>query len=129
MSSEGGTILVVEDNELVLKLFSDLLEAFGYRTVVTRDGDNAIDLAREHRPELIVMDIQLPTVSGLDVTKWLKEEPDLQHIPVLAVTAFAQRDDERRVRDAGCEGYMSKPIHMMPFIETVQTLIAQAKAA
>ena len=83
----GKTVLIVEDNELNMKLFHDLLEAHGYHTVGTRNGIEALDLARKHRPDLIVMDIQLPEVSGLEVTKWLKDDPELQAIPVVAVTA------------------------------------------
>jgi two-component system, cell cycle response regulator DivK len=85
--------MIVEDNELNMKLFRDLLEAHGYRTVGTRDGFKVPDLARKHRPDLILMDIQLPEVSGLEVTKWLKEDPELQAIPVVAVTAFAMKGD------------------------------------
>ena len=97
------TVLVVEDNELNMKLFHDLLEANGYDIVQTRNGLEAIDLAREHRPDLILMDIQLPEVSGLEVTKWIKEDDDLRAIPVIAVTAFAMKGDEERIRQGGCE--------------------------
>jgi two-component system cell cycle response regulator DivK len=90
------TVMIVEDNELNMKLFHDLLEAHGYRTVSTRDGFKVPDLARKHRPDLILMDIQLPEVSGLEVTNWLKEDPELQAIPVVAVTAFAMKGDEER---------------------------------
>src|SRR5262245_66658670 len=83
------TVLIVEDNELNMKLFHDLLEAHGYSTLGTRNGIEALDLARTHRPDLIVMDIQLPEVSGLEVTKWLKDDPELKRIPVIGVTAFA----------------------------------------
>ena len=98
---KGGmskTVMIVEDNELNMKLFHDLLEAHGYRTVGTRNGIEALDLARKHHPDLILMDIQLPEVSGLEVTKWLKEDPDLKAIPVVAVTAFAMKGDEERIR-------------------------------
>ena len=104
------TVLIVEDNELNMKLFHDLLEAHGYKTVGTRNGIEALDLAREHRPDLILMDIQLPEVSGLEVTKWLKDDADLKRIPVVAVTAFAMKGDEERIREGGCEAYLSKPI-------------------
>lgn len=117
-------VLVVEDNELNMKLFCDLLEAYGYETVKSRDGLGAIDTAREHQPDLIIMDIQLPEVSGLDITRWIKDDDELAHIPVLAVTAFAMRADEQRVREAGCEAYMSKPIQMLPFIEQVTQLMS-----
>src|SRR6516165_6562201 len=101
------TVMIVEDNELNMKLFHDLLEAHGYHTVGTRNGIEALDLARKHRPDLILMDIQLPEVSGLEVTKWLKEDPELKAIPVVAVTAFAMKGDEERIREGGCEAYLS----------------------
>jgi two-component system cell cycle response regulator DivK len=117
------TVLIVEDNELNMKLFNDLLEAFGYQTVKTRDGRKAVDLAREHRPDLIIMDIQLPEISGLKVTQLLKEDQDLAAIPVVAVTAFAMRGDEQRIRAGGCEAYLSKPISVSSFMETVRRFI------
>ena len=114
------TVLIVEDNELNMKLFHDLLEAHGYQIVGTRNGIEALDLARKHRPDLIIMDIQLPEVSGLEVTKWLKDDPELKSIPVVAVTAFAMKGDEERIREGGCEAYLSKPISVGKFIETVR---------
>ncbi|MEJ0097372.1 MAG: response regulator [Bauldia sp.] len=120
------TVLVVEDNELNMKLFHDLLEANGYNIVQTRNGLEAIDLAREHRPDLILMDIQLPEVSGLEVTKWIKEDDDLRSIPVIAVTAFAMKGDEERIRQGGCEAYLSKPISVTKFLDTVKTYIGDA---
>ena len=117
------TVLVVEDNELNMKLFHDLLEGIGYKTVETRNGLEAIDLARKHKPDLILMDIQLPEVSGLEVTKWIKEDDALRHIPVIAVTAFAMKGDEERIRQGGCEAYMSKPISVGRFIETVKAYL------
>ena len=104
------TVLIVEDNELNMKLFHDLLDAHGYRTLQTRNGMEALQLAREQRPDLILMDIQLPEVSGLEVTKWLKDDETLRDIPVIAVTAFAMKGDEERIRQGGCEAYISKPI-------------------
>lgn len=115
-------VLVVEDNELNMKLFCDLLDAFGFQTVESRDGLKAVDLAREHKPDLIIMDIQLPEVSGLDLTRWIKDDTSIKDIPIMAVTAFAMRQDERLVREAGCEAYMSKPIQMGAFIKEVQKL-------
>jgi len=117
------TVLIVEDNELNMKLFHDLLEAHGYRTLQTRDGLSALDIAREHMPDLILMDIQLPEVSGLEVTKWLKEDETLRVIPVVAVTAFAMKGDEEKIREGGCEAYISKPISVNSFLETVDTFI------
>ncbi len=120
------TVLVVEDNELNMKLFHDLLEANGYDIVQTRNGLEAIDLAREHKPDLILMDIQLPEVSGLEVTKWIKEDDELRAIPVIAVTAFAMKGDEERIRQGGCEAYLSKPISVAKFIDTVKSFIGDA---
>ena len=117
------TVLIVEDNELNMKLFSDLLEGHGYATLKTANGIEAIELAREHHPDLILMDIQLPEVSGLDVTRWIKEDDDLKSIPVIAVTAFAMKGDEERIREGGCEAYLSKPISIGKFLETVRTYL------
>jgi two-component system cell cycle response regulator DivK len=117
------TVLIVEDNELNMKLFRDLLEAHGYRTLQTRNGMEALKLARTERPQLILMDIQLPEVSGLEVTKWIKEDDDLRDIPVIAVTAYAMKGDEERIRQGGCEAYISKPISVPGFIATVKQFI------
>jgi two-component system cell cycle response regulator DivK len=120
MSVQPKLVLIVEDNDLNMKLFRDLLEAHGYRTMHTRDGMDVLPLCREHHPDLIIMDIQLPEVSGLDITKWLKAEPDLKSIPVIAVTAFAMKGDEEKIRAGGCEDYLSKPIMVTQFIATVK---------
>ena len=106
-----------------MKLFSDLLEDHDYETIQTRDGMTALDLAREHSPDLILMDIQLPEVSGLEVTKWLKEDEDLKSIPVVAVTAFAMKGDEEKIRQGGCEAYIAKPISVGRFLETVKHFV------
>ena len=118
------TVMIVEDNELNMKLFHDLLEAHGYQTVGTRNGIEALDLARQHHPDLILMDIQLPEVSGLEVTKWLKDDPDLKSIPVVAVTAFAMKGDEERIREGGCEAYIAKPISVANFLQTVERFLS-----
>ncbi len=117
------TVLIVEDNELNLKLFTDLLESRGYDVIATQDGMQALDLAREHVPDLILMDIQLPEVSGIDVTKWLKADDELKHIPVIAVTAFAMKGDEEKIRASGCEAYMSKPISVNDFLNMVASFL------
>src|SRR4030095_7378009 len=122
-TGQPKTILVVEDNELNMKLFHDLLEAHGYNILQTRDGMEALKLARQHRPDLILMDIQLPEVSGLEVTKWIKEDDDLRAIPVIAVTAFAMKGDEERIRQGGCEAYLSKPISVATFLSTVKSYL------
>ena len=123
VGSMGKTVLIVEDNELNMKLFHDLLVAHGYSTLQTRDGMDALSLARKHKPDLILMDIQLPEVSGLEVTKWIKEDDNLKAIPVIAVTAFAMKGDEEKMRDGGCEAYIAKPISVNKFIETVQKFL------
>jgi two-component system cell cycle response regulator DivK len=117
------TILIVEDNELNMKLFHDLLEAHGYNILQTRDGMEALRLARSSKPDLILMDIQLPEVSGLEVTKWIKEDDDLKAIPVIAVTAFAMKGDEEKIREGGCEAYIAKPISVAHFLATVQKFL------
>ena len=113
-------VMIVEDNELNMKLFDDLLGAHGYETIKTKDGNAVLALAREHAPDLIVIDIQLPEVSGLDVTKWLKDDAELKKIPVIAVTAFAMKGDEEKIREGGCEDYVSKPISIIDFMKVVQ---------
>lgn len=116
--------MIVEDNELNMKLFNDLLEAHGYATIRTREGAKAVQMARDERPDLILMDIQLPEVSGLDITRQLKADNDLKSIPVIAVTAFAMKGDEDKIRECGCEGYISKPISILDFIETIRGHLA-----
>ncbi|WP_171982023.1 response regulator [Brevundimonas sp. LM2] len=118
-------VLIVEDNELNMKLFHDLLDSQGYQTFQTREGLQAMALARLHMPDLILMDIQLPEISGLEVTKWLKDDEELAHIPIIAVTAFAMKGDEERIRQGGCEAYISKPISVMPFLEIVRKHLGQ----
>jgi two-component system cell cycle response regulator DivK len=117
------TVLIVEDNELNMKLFRDLLEAHGYATVGTSSGIEALDLVRRLHPDLVLMDIQLPQVSGLEVTRQIKDDPELRSIPIVAVTAFAMKGDEERIREGGCEAYLSKPISVGRFMETVRQFI------
>jgi two-component system cell cycle response regulator DivK len=122
-------VMIVEDNELNMKLFNDLLEAHGYTTVKTQEGGKAMDLARDEMPDLILMDIQLPEISGLDITKALKADDDLKHIPVVAVTAFAMKGDESKIREGGCEDYISKPISVSEFITVVRKYLPQDEPA
>lgn len=114
------TVLIVEDNELNMKLFNDLLEAHGYQTLKTASGSEAMELAHTHMPDLVLMDIQLPEVSGETIIEWMKADASLKHIPIVAVTAFAMKGDEERIRAKGCEAYLSKPISIGKFIETVR---------
>lgn len=116
-------VLIVEDNDLNLKLFRDLLSANGYETLETKDGVEAVSLTRNMRPDLILMDIQLPEVSGLDITQKIKSDPEIRHIPVVAVTAFAMKDDEEKILKAGCEAYISKPIAIDHFMGTVKKFL------
>ncbi len=120
-------VLIVEDNELNLKLFRDLLEAHGYETLQTKDGMEVMQLARDHKPNLILMDIQLPEVSGLEVTKWIKQDEELKSIPVIAVTAFAMKGDEEKIREGGCEAYIAKPISVTNFIEVIERVLGIEK--
>ncbi|MEE4212639.1 MAG: response regulator [Parvularcula sp.] len=122
--NDRKTILVVEDNELNMKLFHDLLEVQGYDILQTGSGDDAFRMAMEHRPDLILMDIQLPEKSGLDVTREIKAEPAIRDIPVIAVTAFAMKDDEERIRAAGCDDYLAKPISVTAFLEKVKRVLS-----
>ena len=117
-------VLIVEDNELNMKLFHDLIEACGHEILETRDGIEALKLARQHHPDLILMDIQLPEVSGLEVTRWLKEDDELRSIPVIAVTAFAMKGDEEKIRSGGCEAYIAKPISVSNFLDTIGRFLA-----
>lgn len=122
-------VLIVEDNDLNMKLFRDLIEANGYRTMHTRDGMEVLDLVRANRPDLILMDIQLPEVSGLEVTQWLKNDPELASIPVIAVTAFAMKGDEEKILAGGCEAYLSKPISINAFIGTIRQFLDRDRTA
>ena len=117
-------ILVVEDNELNLKLFCDLLRAHGYEAEPVRDGRDAMDKAREFGPALIIMDIQMPHISGLELIEQLKADEALKGVPIMAVTAYAAKGDEERIRDAGAEGYEAKPISVVRFVEAVGKLLA-----
>lgn len=122
----GQKILVVEDNELNLKLFCDLLRAHGYEAEPVRDGREAVDRARGFAPDLVVMDIQMPHVSGLELIEQMKADDGLKATPIMAVTAYAARGDEERIRDAGAEGYVSKPISVLRFVEAVAGLLDAA---
>ena len=117
------TILIVEDNELNMKLFRDLLRAHDFETLETRDGMEALEIARAKKPDLILMDIQLPGVSGLEITRQIKADDTIKSIPVVAVTAFAMKGDEDRIREGGCEAYIAKPIRIKELISTIRRFI------
>lgn len=123
----GQKILVVEDNELNLRLFCDLLRAHGYVAEPVRDGREALERARAFAPDLVVMDIQMPHITGLELIEQMKADPELRATPIMAVTAYAARGDEERIRDAGAEGYVSKPISVIKFVEAVRHLLKLAE--
>lgn len=116
-------VLIVEDNELNLKLFRDLLEAHQIGALEVRDGTKAFEVAEKEIPDLILLDIQLPHISGFDIAKQLKGNDRTKSIPIIAVTAFAMQDDEDKILATGCEAYMSKPISIAPFIQTVRKFL------
>lgn len=123
LSQKKKKILIVEDNDLNLKLFRDLLNANGYDTIETKEGYEAINLTRSIRPDLILMDIQLPEISGLEVTKRIKADPEISSIPIIAVTAFAMKDDEEKILRAGCQAYISKPISISEFLSALKKFL------
>ena len=119
-ASVARTVLVVEDNELNLKLLNDILEYHGYTVFTTRLGEPALELARQHRPDLILMDIQLPDISGMEATRRLKADEQTRAIPIIAVTAFAMSGDEAKVLASGCDAYVSKPFNVVEFLKLVE---------
>ena len=128
MTQEGlpdvpKVVMVVEDNELNLKLFCDLLRVHGYTAEPVQDGREAMERARALRPDLIVMDIQMPLISGLELIEAIKADPTLATTPIMAVTAYAAKGDEQRIREAGAEAYVSKPVTVRRFIDVVQALL------
>jgi two-component system cell cycle response regulator DivK len=114
------TILVVEDNILNMKLFHDLLEMGGYNVLQAKNGMEGWRMAREQHPNMILMDIQLPGVDGLEVTRWLKADENLKSIPVIAVTAFTMSGEEKKILESGCDAYVTKPISLSNFLETIE---------
>jgi two-component system cell cycle response regulator DivK len=124
MSSFPKRILIVEDNKIDLRLVKDILEAQGYDTLQTGDGLEAIDLAVANLPDLILMDIQLPHMTGLEVTRRLRGDERSRRIPIIAVTAFAMGWHEREALDSGCDAYMSKPITMFGLLSTVESFLS-----
>ncbi len=116
-------VLIVEDNATNLKLFRDVLQVHGFDTLSAEDGISAIGLVRRHRPDMVLMDIQLPDISGLEVTRWIRADDDLCRIPIVAVTAFAMHGDEQKILRAGCNAYLAKPISIKSFMATVRSLL------
>ena len=125
MADYPKRILIVEDHQLDGKLLKDILESHGYETLQTGDGLEAIDLAVAKRPDLILMDIQLPHMSGLEVTRLLRGDERSRRIPIIAVTAFAMGWHEREALDSGCDAYISKPISIFGFLRTVESFLSR----
>ncbi|WP_034921715.1 response regulator [Erythrobacter sp. SD-21] len=117
-------ILVVEDNDLNRKLFCDVLKANGYEVVPVSDGNNFLATAKKSDPQLVIMDIQLPNVSGVDLITDLKADSGMHGVPVLAVTAYAGKGDEERIREAGAQDYLAKPVSIGPFMAAVRKLLS-----
>ena len=113
------TILVVEDNELNMKLVKGLLEIGKYRMLEATDAESGIQLIREQRPDLVLMDIQLPGMDGLSATEIIKEDPLIKDIPIVALTSYAMQGDEEKALAAGCTGYIAKPINTRKFLKTI----------
>jgi two-component system, cell cycle response regulator DivK len=130
LDSTAGTILVIEDNELNMKLFQDLLTGHGYKVLKAFDGLTGLQMVQHHHPDLVIMDVQLPgRLSGLEVTLAIKKDPDLRDIPVVAVTAFAMKGDDAKVREAGCDGYITKPISALSFLQSIKAYLDKRSVA
>lgn len=117
------TILIVEDDVLNMKLYCILLESQGFNVLQSDDGSDAIELSRQHKPDLIIMDIQLPDVPGTHYIKLLKQDNELKNIPILAATAYTMKGDKNHILESGCDAYISKPIDTINFIDAVNKLI------
>ena len=122
-------ILIVEDNALNIKLFCDLLAAHGHEPQAVTDSRQALDAAREFVPDLVITDIQLPHVSGLDLIRFIRADEQLKEVPIMAVTAYASIGDEERIRGAGAESYVTKPISVARFVQEVDSLLGRKQPA
>jgi two-component system cell cycle response regulator DivK len=129
MASDMPRILVVEDNAMNLELVRDILTAEGYEVLEAADGATGVAIAALERPELILMDLQLPTLDGLEATRLIRADPRLAHIPIVAVTANAMKGDDDKARAAGCDGFVTKPIQVREFAATVAEFLKRAKPA
>ena len=119
MEEKKKKIFIVEDNKLNLKLFKDILESHNIETAYTKNGFEALSLIKKEKPDIILMDIQLQGISGFDIIKQVKSDDEIKDIPIIAVTAFAMKDDEQKILDIGCAEYISKPIFINPFLATI----------
>ena len=118
-------ILIVEDNEMNMRLFSDLLKSKGYDVFECFEGKKALQTTKKIKPDLILMDIQMPEVDGLTATKMIRQTPGIAKTKIIAVTAFAMEGDSERILAGGCDGYISKPISIVPFFKTVEEILAK----
>ncbi|MBP5534819.1 MAG: response regulator [Alphaproteobacteria bacterium] len=118
-------ILIVEDNEMNMRLFSDLLKSRGYEVLQCMDGKKALSVVQENHPDLVLMDIQMPGISGLEVTALIRQSKDVAKTKIVAVTAFAMKGDEQKIIDGGCDGYIAKPIAVPNFLETVDSFLVK----
>jgi len=125
--SRNKRVMIVEDDHLNMKLFTDLLSLNGFDTIQKRDGTGAVETAREHQPDLVLMDIQLPGRSGLDIAQDLKSHDDLKHIPIIAITAFAHKKAEAVCLNHGCDGYISKPVSIHYFNEMIAEFVKSTR--
>lgn len=121
----SNKILVVEDNELGMKLFCDLLEKKGYDVLMAKDGEQAVKVIKENKPDLVILDIQLPKLSGIDVAKITKANEETKHIKLIAVTAHAMSGDKEKILASGCDKYIAKPISIIPFCDMIKESIGQ----
>ena len=116
----GKVILIVEDEPKNLKLFRDLLQRFGFETVEATDGEKGVELARTRKPDLILMDIMMPKMDGLEATRILKADATTKHIPIIALTSYAMKGDKERTLEAGCDGYIAKPVDIQELLKAVE---------
>ncbi len=119
-------VLIVEDDLKSLKLFRDLLQATGYAILEATNGKKAVELAREKKPDLILMDIQMPVMDGFEATKILKADAETRNIPIIALTSYAMKEDDEKMREAGCDGYITKPIDTREFLKKVSEFLSKS---
>ncbi|MGB5985907.1 MAG: response regulator [Desulfobacterales bacterium] len=122
------TILVIEDNALNMKLVQAILSPCGHKSLAAEDAESGLRMAREQRPDIVLMDIQLPAMDGLEATRIIKADPDLKDVPVIALTSYAMKEDRQKSFAAGCDGYISKPLHPKHFLEKLSAFgVGEAK--
>jgi two-component system cell cycle response regulator DivK len=124
--NEGKCVLVIEDNPLNMKLFSAMITAQGFGVLQATNARRGIDMARQHHPDLIIMDVNLPGMSGLEATHSLKEDEETRAIPVVITTAYGMRGDEDELRACGCDGFLAKPIAVGEFLDTVECFMMRS---